>query len=536
MSCIREELLALFNIGPSEWARYVADGAADVNETGDAYHIHIELRPELIPEEEAIRAFLKEIKEWDTYEFLLENLILAETDGSFLRICDEPDENKYHKFITLFTPGDDIRVSLDIRKAVSQDRICSVYEWDAFSKCLLRTPWKRSPGFMPEYFNNLFEKYPEGINFYVLDKEVNFATASISFVHNADNLVTFRNRKEALKQYNEASLYMGRTENLLLPGDFHANEARCALPESHGQEMMDLFGRYETVYSLLYLAAASWFENKDLVIELKKGGKQYRLPVEKIKRNPEIYALADWVFAGESSIERAEITRDILAMHCLSAEDILSIGSEIKESASSSYSLYTKKVVDQYISIKKDVIKSIFESTKQVQELYGTLSDNLGKNFIAVITVVISQVLAHNIDWQKVGTPEFVNEEFRTVVLIYCIASLIYLIATLHTIYTKWKFYEDRYDKIREQYRYLLDEDELNKAFDNDSLIKKAQTRIFWYACAIAILWICMLAYIFMIAFNAKVWMHIFAGVVFAAGLIWSYRKYRNGAKNPGRL
>jgi Flp pilus assembly protein TadB len=102
----------------------------------------------------------------------------------------------------------------------------------------------------------------------------------------------------------------------------------------------------------------------------------------------------------------------------------------------------------------------------------------------------------------------------------------------LHTIYTKWKFYEDRYDKIREQYRYLLDEDELNKAFDNDSLIKKAQSRIFWYAFAIATLWICMLAYILMIALNAQVWVHILVGVVFAAGLIWSYRKYRdvNGA------
>ena len=334
MSGIREELLALFNIGLSEWAQYLADGAADVSETGDSYHIHIKLQPELIPEEEAIRGFLKDIKEWDTYEFMLENLILAETDGSFLRICDEPDENKYHKFITLFTPGDDIRVSLDIHKAVSQDRICSVYEWDVFAKCLLRTSWKRSPGFLPEYFNNLFEKYPEGVNFYVLDQEANFATDSIAFVHSPDDLVNFSNREKALKRYNEASLYMGRTENRLLPGDFHANEARCALPESHGQEMMDLFGRYETVYSLLYLAAASWFENKDLVIELKKGGKQYRLPVEKIKHNPEIYSLADWVFGGESSIERAEITRDILAMHCLRAEDILSIGSEIKEPAS----------------------------------------------------------------------------------------------------------------------------------------------------------------------------------------------------------
>ena len=173
-------------------------------------------------------------------------------------------------------------------------------------------------------------------------------------------------------------------------------------------------------------------------------------------------------------------------------------------------------------------MKSIFESTKQVQELYGTLSDNLGKNFIAVITVVISQVLAHNIDFSKWNTPELVNKDFKTVVLIYCVASLIYLIATLHTIYTKWKFYEDRYNKIREQYRYLLDEDELNKAFDNDSLIKKAQSRIFWYAFAIATLWMCMLAYILMIAFNAQVWVHILVGVVFAAGLIWSYRKYRD--------
>ena len=60
-----------------------------------------------------------------------------------------------------------------------------------------------------------------------------------------------------------------------------------------------------------------------------------------------------------------------------------------------------------------------FESTKQVQELYGTLSDNLGKNFIAVITVVISQVLVQNINWKNWGTTEFVNEDFRTVVLIY---------------------------------------------------------------------------------------------------------------------
>ena len=190
-----------------------------------------------------------------------------------------------------------------------------------------------------------------------------------------------------------------------------------------------------------------------------------------------------------------------------------------------------EKVIDQYIAIKRDVIKSIFDSTKQVQELYSTLADNLGKNFVAVITVIISQVLANHINWELLKSKAFINEEFQMVVIIYFVASVFYMLLTMHTIYTKWNFYKDRYNKIREQYKYLLDEEELNKAFDNDRLINKAQSRIIWYSVIIFTLWIWMITFILMIAFKASAVVLGRTGTVFFVILIISYVMFALGNK-----
>ena len=532
MPGIREELLTLFKIDSHKWADYAAHKAAEVYETGNSYHVQIVLKPESIPDVESIRIFLQQIENQDIYVLDLKNIGLGESNGPELKIEGGLDVEEYNRFNNLFDNGAEISVELNIQKNLSKDRIYSVYEWDAFAEFLLKGPDnKKSLKHLSNYLNSLLKKHPEGINFLVLDQNVDFATESISFVNSKKDLVCMKNRSEVLERYNGISLYLGRTEDLLLPGDFHANISRSYLPGRSGQAVKELFGHWETVYSLVYLSAASWFENKELVVELKKGGKRYRLPVAEIRHNAQIYELTDWVFDGDHSLEKAEIVRDILTTHCLKESDILSIGGEIKESAASSYKLYTQKVIDQYIAIKRDVIKSIFDSTKQVQELYSTLADNLGKNFVAVITVIISQVLANHINWELLKSKAFINEEFQMVVIIYFVASVFYMLLTMHTIYTKWSFYKDRYNKIREQYKYLLDEEELNKAFDNDRLIKKAQSRIIWYSVIIFTLWIWMITFILMIAFKASAVVLGRTGTVFFVILIISYVMFALGNK-----
>lgn len=549
MAGIRESLLRLFNIDISEWAAYSAKKKAGVSETGDSFNIHIELQPERMPGEEAIRTFLTQIQDWDTAELTLQNVTREDIEGSYLSIYKVPDADKYRKFIALFKKKQHISVDLIINKGISENGIRSVYEWEAFAECICSNPEEKNPeernpeeknpeeknpeekslpGFLQNYLNDIFNEHPEGINFLVLDQEADFATESLSFVNSADNLVHMKGRGTVLERYNGASLYMGRTNDRLLPGDFHANAARSSLPGPSGQAVKELFKKYETLYSLIYLADASWFEDKALVVQLKKGGIQYRLPSAEIKNNANIYELTDWVFDGENSVERAEIARDILAAHCRNTEDILSIEGGIKESARSSYKLFSQKAVDQYIAVKRDLIKSIFESTKQIQDLMGTLADTLGKNFVAVITVVISQVLTQNIYMEKWGTEEFLNKEFKIVVAIYFVASLAYLFATLHTVYTKWQSYKERYDMIRDQYKGLLYKDELDKAFDNDRLITKSKSEVFWYSCIISVLWIFMITLILMIALEANIWQIGIAVLIFAGLCAWAYKNYKD--------
>lgn len=532
MLSIRDEFLKLLGQVPSDWRRAEKSDfdkkELRSEENGSKYEVKLTLRMNRFPEGSELDDFLKLIKNRDRYVLSFKNQSVGQHVGNTLRVDQSIKQDDYKRFTDNFESNDDVTADLVITKNVI-DGICSVYEWEAFAECLLRDSDDRnSPGFLPDYLNSLFEKHPEGVSFHVLDQKVNFATKSISFVNSVNDRIQFANRRDTLERYNGASLYMGRTENRLLPGDFHANEERSSLPGHYGQRVRELFGRYETAYSLVYLADASWFEDNVLVVQLKKGGIQMRLPVAEIRNNANIYELTDWVFDGETSVERAEIARDILAAHCRNAEDILSIEGGIKESALSSYKLFAEKVVDKYIAVKRDVIKSIFESTKQVQDLMGTLADTLGKNFVAVITVVISQVLTQNINLQKLGTKEFLNKEFQIVVAIYFVASLAYLFATLHTVYTKWQSYKERYDMIREQYEGLLYKDELDKAFDNDRLITKSKSEVFWYSCIISVLWIFMITLILMIALEANIWQLGFAILIFAGLCAWAYKNYKD--------
>ena len=490
MLSIRDEFLKLLGQVPSDWKRAEESDfekkTLRSEENGSKYEVKLTLRMNRFPEGNELDDFLKLIKNRDRCVLSFKNESVGQLVGNTLRVDQSIKPDDYQRFTDNFESNDDVTADLVITKNVT-DGICSVYEWEAFAECLLRDSDDRnSPGFLPDYLNSLFGKHPEGVCFNVLDKEADFATKSISFVNSADDRIQFAKRKEALERYNGASLYMGRTNERLLPGDFHANAARSSLPGPSGQAVKELFRKYETVYSLIYLADASWFEDNTLVVQLKKGA------------------------------------------HCRNTEDILSIEGGIMESAKSSYKLFAEKVVDKYIAVKRDVIKSIFESTKQVQDLMGTLADTLGKNFVAVITVVISQVLTQNINLQKLGTKDFVNEEFQIVVTIYFIASLAYLFATLHTVYTKWNSYKERYDMIREQYKGLLYKDELDKAFDNDRLITKSKSEVFWYSCIISILWIMMITIILMIALKVNAWLLVLTAVIFLGLAVWSCRNYQN--------
>ena len=108
---------------------------------------------------------------------------------------------------------------------------------------------------------------------------------------------------------------------------------------------------------------------------------------------------------------------------------------------------------------------------------------------MAVITVIISEVLAKHISWKDFSTGQFRTPDFISVVRIFTVASFVYLIASIISIYFKWNYYEEQYGLLREHYKELLPGEELDKAFDNDRLITSAKRRLQRYVIYISVLW-----------------------------------------------
>lgn len=500
MFSIRDEFLKLLGQKTSDWKRSeVSDFEKKTLksvENGSRYEVSLTLPISRFPDENTLNAFLKYINGRDFCVLSFVNKSLGPYNGTTLKIKQNIVKEEYESFTGYFKSGDRIKADLIISKNVN-DAVISVYEWDAFAECLLQdSKDKNSPGFLPDYLNSLFEKHSDGVNFHVLDQMVDFATESITFANREADCVHFEGRGEALRRYNDASLYMGRTENCLLPGDFHANEGRTSLPGQNGQAVKNLFGRYETVYSLLYLADASWFEERNLVIQLVKGGMEFKLPINGINNNPNAYKLAMWAFESKSALERASIARDAMAFYCRDEADIMNIAPGICAAAKSSYKLYKRKNIDKYIDLKKGLSDSILGSTKQVQDLIESLVGSFEKNFVAVITVIISEVLAKHVSWKDFSSGQFRTADFISVVRIFTFASFIYLVASVLTIYFKWDYYVDRYEELREQYKELLTKEELEKAFDNDRLLISARNRLLKYVMIISVLWIVLILFV----------------------------------------
>ena len=201
------------------------------------------------------------------------------------------------------------------------------------------------------------------------------------------------------------------------------------------------------------------------------------------------------ILGGEDAAERADVARNTVSILCRDEEQLLHADTSLTDAVRSAYNLYRRKNVDRYIEVRKLLNQSILDSAKKVEELIGALIDGFKTNFIAVITVVISKVLSGHIDLNKIGRSELVNPEFKAVVLIFVVASSIYLVSTLVFIFFKWDFYQRYYRQVKGKFSGLLDQQELaRETSEADKIKKEADLRLSLYCLVMTLLWAALLA------------------------------------------
>ena len=128
-----------------------------------------------------------------------------------------------------------------------------------------------------------------------------------------------------------------------------------------------------------------------------------------------------------------------------------------------------------------------------MQEIIQALVDALRNNFVAVIMFLVTVIITDSINWEDIVSGSILNQDLLLIIRVFCIASSLYLLVSLSSVFFKWRFFAHGYREIKKNYAELLDGEDLTKAFDNDRAINYIKNKIIIASSLVSAIWIIFL-------------------------------------------
>ena len=275
----------------------------------------------------------------------------------------------------------------------------------------------------------------------------------------------------------------------MLPDDFKIEVGY------EGNPFSELFLKLETFLAASMIASNAMLQAGNIKLQIMgQRSIDYVFLLNEIIGNPILYKIYDWIYSGGSSIDKAIIARNIICLHC-KYEPLLKLDSKVLLSIQSSYNLYLKDHVIQYLEMKNKVAEFISEILSRTGEYATELLDKFKTNMIAVFGFLFTVILADIVSDQPLDN--IFTRDITVILELVLLGSVIYLfICYRQSKYQMEKVYES-YESLKQSYEGILTEDDIRECFQNDQLIvdmKNTVNRsekkylIFWIAFLIGIL------------------------------------------------
>lgn len=139
--------------------------------------------------------------------------------------------------------------------------------------------------------------------------------------------------------------------------------------------------------------------------------------------------------------------------------------------------IYQKDTVQKYLELKDQISECISNTTLQFQDAIDGLIEGIRNNLIAIITFIVSLVLTDSINLENL-VEEQLPRNLQLVIGIFLIASAVYLFITRKTVNTKWELIFDRYNRLKQNYKDILDAKDLEDAFGHDEMIHTYENKL----------------------------------------------------------
>lgn len=437
------------------------------------YEASFAFRTEQAPQYQEWMAIMQEIPQRDEVKIFLES---EEEDDCI--ITRESGEAEYISFIQKVLEESEVSVKVEIQKSMREDRF-SIFNFKEFSEDLLRMPLDE----VMRAFALLFAKTEKCIIFELFGGESVFYTRTM-FFQPAGRAMTVDgfDRRRRLQECREISYFYSQETYELLPDDFRLEGGYAENP------LRDLFSKVEAILSVCYLASNATLQNEEIKFQIiGQRSVEYVYRYDEIRENPMFYKLYDWIHSGGNSIDKAIIARNIICLHCR-YEPLLNMDEGVLASVQSSYNLYLKDNVTQYLELKGKIAEFISDIVSRTGEYATELLDRFKANLIAVFGFLFTVTLANIVSDQPLDN--IFTRDITIILELVLAGSLVYLIICyVQSKYQMTKVFES-YESLKKSYEGILAQEDIDECFQNNKLLVPMKKSIKKSQRVYIILWI----------------------------------------------
>jgi hypothetical protein len=433
---------------------------------------HNDLR---IPEPEDLRKCIQSFPQRDN---LVVGVRLDDAPSDILNRKDLKIENFLsHIIITrrMQDKGSKFFIKIEIEKEVDMNKQITLYSLEKFVRFLDTATLSDLIKGLKELIENEEEEY---INFEIQPQTRNefFYFYSSTFRFYSENLemkcapIDNQAREQLNEKRNGIAHFLNAYDYQFIPEDFY-------FIVSSGNDKLDsIFNRLAAMFSLIYLANISSIKiKKENKLNAKIDGmKNIEEDIEyktfTIKDYQEYFEIYQWVYNEGNLSDKIELARQIISLHVISKSS-LALESKTLNAIKSGYIVYLKKYVQQYIDVKNKISEFICDMFQKSSEIVDSFTGTFKNNITAFISFFVSVIILNALSGGKLT--DIFTRDISIITAGFLLISLIFLAIAVIETAQKGKRFSENYKGLKERYRTILDEEDLEKVFNYNKEYKK---------------------------------------------------------------
>jgi len=279
-----------------------------------------------------------------------------------------------------------------------------------------------------------------------------------------------------LRKLTDHCHFTNSSEYSFVPEDFFLLQRSNDCPHIH-----NVFDQLSFLFCLVFLFDVTSIE-EDNSFSFKLNGYKLikgKLTLDQIdsKYINDYFKLYKWVYTEGNFSDKIGLARNIISLHIID-NDPGKVSGDILRSTLSSYEIYLKQNIKQYIEIKNKISEFLVASSERASKIVDDFANSFKNSFLAFTSFFTSVVILRLLS--KGSLNELFREDVLYLSLGLLLLSFAYLfIATWEVRKNKTRF-EESYLNLKGRYEDILNKDDINNIFRNDreflkdrSLIKK---------------------------------------------------------------